>query len=354
MRTTLSTEAPSNLRYLKLSRSQIIAIGVPSLLAIIAAFLKVVIGLGSHKGWNWIGFFQDVVQLGFIAAIVTGASAAIIRWDVDRTHAALVMRTLRLVLIAFYGQLAEPFEISSSFTPADALNLLKKTQDDLLTVNKGVLDFVQRFTERPDLRLRSAIPELDASFAQLSESVDELLTGWQGIIWTELSRLIKTYEPGLRYQRAMLFSYIISDLGQISSTSGASLAKLAIVARDRAALYGMLVKRTDAAIEADLVLRSSSSAAAAKDDAAIFSTYPVDLSALSCTSDRVAYLLAYCDTAMKDATRADQVRALVDPLKLSLLAVSSEISEATQLARALSDLTEEAIAQTRARWLPRN
>src|SRR2546430_12399644 len=53
---------------------------------------------------------------------VTGVGAAIIRWDVEHYHAPLVTRTLRMTLIAFYGQLADPFEISSSFTPSDALD----------------------------------------------------------------------------------------------------------------------------------------------------------------------------------------------------------------------------------------
>jgi hypothetical protein len=328
---TFSTEIRGNLQRLKPSRTQIIGILVTSLLAVLAAFLKIAIRLQSHTGWDWVGFFQDVVQFAFIAAIVAFASSAIIKWDVERYHGALVNRTLQTILISFYGQTKSDIKISLS----DARVFIVGKRDSLATIRDGL----ENFTVRAEEDLTGADPDILRSIADAQRDV-----------WVRLSKGITEFyaQDGLRHQRTMLFSYIVAELGQISSTSGASLAERAIIARDRAIQYLARITMTDVAIESDFALRNSSTlSVGTQKDAPIFSAYPVDLRALSCTSDRVVYLMAYCDTVMANATQREQINDLVVNLKLSLSALSKEVDGASRLAEALVDLTDEAIAQKR-------
>lgn len=145
-----SSENLSKLRQFRLSSTQVAVIGVTSLFAVLAALLKMVIGLANHKGWDWVTFFQDVVQFAFIAAVVAGMSAVIVRWDVERYHEALVTRTLRLMLIALHGSIADVFEISKRFTNADAARMIQEKSDSLIKVSADFNDFTQKLQEFTD------------------------------------------------------------------------------------------------------------------------------------------------------------------------------------------------------------
>jgi hypothetical protein len=347
-----SSENRQKLRQFRLSSSQLAVIAVTSLFAVLAAFLKVAIGLAHHNGWAWVDFFQDVVQFAFIAAIVAGASAVIARWDVEHYHQALVTRTLRMMLIALHGPQADVFEISDHFTDADAAQMIREKSDSLAEVAKYFNDFAQkledfaeesaRHTPSPDDNLYTQ--QIEQGFATMYAALAPILAA----LWRALRQSITASydQDGLRHQRSIILSHIIADLAQISSTSGASLADEAIIARDRAVQYLALVARTDAAIESWLVqgnLMLSPGAKATDSLSAMLSTYSVDLDILSCTSDRLGYLVAYCDKVLGSNPQTEEVIALL-PLKALFWTVSVEVAEASRLAGEFGDLATRAIA----------
>jgi len=119
-----------------LSSAQIQAVGIVlvALLTVLAAFLKILIGLEAHEGWDWVGFFQDVVQFAVIAAIITVASTVISGWALRRQHEALIFRSLPIFFSAFYGPVTKVFRVSPSDTA-------KKKQEFLKTALGNILDF---------------------------------------------------------------------------------------------------------------------------------------------------------------------------------------------------------------------
>jgi hypothetical protein len=340
-----------HLRQLRLSRSQIAAIFVTSIFAIVAAFAKIVIGLANGKGWDWVGFFQDVIQFAFIAAVVAGVSAMILAWDAERHHEALVTRTLRMMLIALHGSIAEVFERSNSFKDVDAAQMIKNKAASLSAVSGNFLDFNAKLNEFVESR-ESHAPAPDdspysAQFKKGMGMIDDALAGVLALAWGQLRQAITfSYDPdGLRRQRSIILSHIVADLAQISSTSGATLANEAIVARDRAVQYLASVAGTDAAIESYLVHGNLKLSPGAKVGAALsttLSTYPVDLSRMACTSDRVDFLISYCDEVFGDQPKTQEIVAIV-PASHLFSYLSVEVSSAAQLASAFSDLAEKAI-----------
>lgn len=347
-------ESWQRLRQLSLSRSQIAAIVVTSAFAIVAAFAKIVIGLANGEGWDWVGFFQDVIQFAFIAAVVAGVSAMILAWDAERHHKALVTRTLRMMLIALHGSIAEGFEISDTFKDVDAARMIQDKAASLTTVSSNFLDFSNKLKEfAENSRKHTPSPDDSPYTAQFKKGMgvtDDALAGWLGLMWTTLRESIPmSYDPdGLRRQRSIILSHIVADLAQISSTSGATLAYEAIVARDRAVQYLASVVGTDAAIESWLVhgnLGLSSGAKVEDDLSAMLSAYPVDLSRMACTSDRVGFLISYFDQILGASPKAKEIVAIV-PVSPLLTYVSVEVISAAQLAAAFSDLATKAIGST--------
>ena len=183
--------------------------------------------------------------------------------------------------------------------------------------------------------LRQAEEIQQEAFADLKAELNTMMwTGFSNIIANSHDQL------NLRGQRRTLLSYLVDDLAQIVSADN-ELTAGAIEVRNRAVEYLALVQQTDAAIESDFVLNSTSSQLWTS-GRGWTPTYCVNLAALSRTSDRVAFLIAYCNERFKDATD-DVIRSIVPLLRSSFAALSMELVAAVDVAEAFTALTEQAM-----------
>ncbi len=347
MNTAIWAKTRGMLRHLNSSRIQAIGVLLVSLLAILAAFLKIAIGLANHEGWSWVGFFQDIVQFAFIATIVAAVSAAINRLALRREHEALVSRTLRMILVALYGNIADIFEVSPQFKASRAVQMIDNTEKSLRQTSSALIDFNNKYVSPPASEKIYSDPSARALQEMLNAMKDLIGQFDKLITWSEVSKHIALsygYQ-GLRSQRRIVLSYIVDDLAQIA-TAGGALAGSAIVARDRAVMYVALVEQTDATIESDFALGRSLALAAGTARNAIPG---VDMAAFSSTSDRVAYLMAYCNGLLEDAATERQIRDVVTPVSLSLTALAQELAAAAMLAHAMSNLAQQALSLPTAR-----
>jgi hypothetical protein len=335
-----------------LSAAQIQAVGIllGSLLAIVAAFLKLVIGLESHKGWDWVGFFQDVAQFAFIAAIVTAASAGISALALRRQHEALIFRSLSVVLIAFHGPSAKIFRVSPSDTIekqseflALALGIVDQTEKTMQELAGWLYDFTRKYAETVPSKPTSRIPEVRDALEQLKTAQDAMLARVTTLLWNEFNTImIHSHDQlNLRGQRRTLLSYLVDDLAQITSTNS-DLAAGAVEVRDRAVEYLAMIQQTDAAIESDFILNKSSGQLWAPNPAAGKAS-EITLAALSSVSDRAAYMLAYCNERLEDASDSD-FRSLAAPLAPSFRALGAELFAAMDLTKAFESLVRQALA----------
>jgi hypothetical protein len=340
----------SGLHRLSSVQIQVAGVVLVSLLAVLAAFLKLVIGLEAHKGWDLVGFFQDVAQFAFIAAIVTAVSAGVNVLALRRQHQDLIFRSLSVVLIAFHGPSTTIFRVSPSDTIErqseflkTALSIIDQTEETMRQFAGWLYDFIKKYGETEPSAPASRDPMLRAAREQLQAAKDAIEAGVSKLLWNEFHRIMTLSHDhqNLRGQRRILLSYLVDDLAQITSANS-ELAAGAIAVRERAVEYLALIQQTDAAIESDFVLNSAGSKLWTTNPTA-GKTYQVNLAGLSSVSDRVAYLLAYCDERLDNATGSD-FKNLVSLLAPSFRALEAEFYAAKDLAKAFRSLTEQALS----------
>lgn len=338
-----------DLRRLSSIQIRVAGILLVSLLAVLAAFVKIVIGLAAHKGWDWVGFFQDVAQFAVIAAVVAAVTAGIAALAVRRQHEFLIFRSLAVVLIAFYGPSTAIFRVSPSDTKErraefleTALDLVDQVLRTLPELAQWLQEFVAKYGKAAEPRLSSVIPEVDAALAQLASAQESTLALISSMLWSEFHRIITASHDllNLRGQRRTLLSYLADDLAQITATES-KLAAGAAAVRDSVVAYLALMQQTDAAIESDFILRNTNSDLWIS-TAPTGKTYLVTQASLSGVSDRVAYLLAFCDERLRD-TSDIELRRVATGLAPSFRALAAEFWAANDLAMLYRSLVEEAL-----------
>jgi hypothetical protein len=254
-----------DLRRLSSTQIQVVGILLVSLLAVLAAFVKIVIGLAAHEGWDWVGLFQGIAQFAVIAAIVTAITAGIAALATRRQHESLIFRSLAVVLIAFYGPSTAIFRVSPSDTKERRAEFLKTALDlvdQVLRTLPELAQWLQEFTatygKAAEPRRSSIIPEFDAALEQHASAKERVLAHIISMLWSEFHRIITASHDllNLRGQRRTLLSYLVDDLAQITATES-ELAAGAAAVRDSAVAYLALMQQTDAAIESDFILSHS-------------------------------------------------------------------------------------------------
>lgn len=240
---------------------------------------------------------------------------------------------------------SDTIEIQNKFLQ-EALGIIAKTQETMQQLAGWLFEFTSEYGKTESFKLASSNSMPSGTLEQLEDLRDAVKAGIIKLLWNEFHSTITLSHDhlNLRGQRRIVLSYLVDDLAQITSANS-ELAAGAIKVRDSAVEYLALIQQTDAAIESDFVLSSSSSQLWTT-NSAVGKTYQVNLAVLSSVSDRVAYLLAYCNERLDNATDSE-FRRLVAPLAPSFRALGAELYAAMDLTKAFQSLAKQALSARR-------
>jgi len=310
---------------------------VLTVVATVAAFIKMAIGLASGNGWELVTFFQDLTQNFFIAVVIVVITEVLTDYQerVRKQHEQRDFVLKRVKTIATFIGLPSGLGQEDS----DVIEMIRNKA----SVWGDLGSELRRFTSG-DLSERHKAEQMGLS------SIPELLSlvkdSEASATWTEVSGRIRvTFAgDGDRKQRSIYLRYLVDDLATIASTGEKTLAQEAKKCRDCAIDLSAKAQLTDAMVENFLGFSRLSQPNS--ETQAIFGLYPGDLDALTSVTDSVKLLLAFCDEVSRRIQSDPDIRVTRDSLfssaKVPLEALSFELDFAGILGECLATLLSTA------------
>jgi hypothetical protein len=327
----------------KTFQSTLALFAITTVIAVVAAFIKMVIGLASGNGLAWVTFFQDFTENFFIAAVIVYITAVIADYQnrarIRREQSTYVLQRVETIaqVIGLPSGIGKQKDLLENPQGSDIINMLTIKTDRWRDLGKNFRELTEA---RADLDSK---PGPSAAVQNLAHKQAILFR----MMWRDVSSHIRVLyaADGERKQRATYLRFLVDDLAVITAANEGKLAAEAERCRELAIGLIARTQYTDALVESCLVfdlLAPPGSAARA-----VFGPYQDDLAALARIRDPVKGLIAYCDKALDIIEHEQDYRTLLSSIFASvaraLQALDLELTYASLLGKALASLLETAV-----------
>jgi hypothetical protein len=328
----------------KAFQSTIALFAITAAVAVVAAFVKMVIGLVSGNGWALVTFFQDLTENFFIVAVVVYITAVLTDYQnrvrMRKEQSAYVLRrveTIARVIGLPYGMGGQK-DLLESPRDSEIVSMLTQKADAWRDLGTNYKELKQ---DRAKLDLVSGKP---AFLKNLVNGKDVIVFR---LLWKDVSSRVEVLyaAAGERKQRTTYMNFLVDDLAIIAATYEGKLTSEAERCRELAIGLIAWSQYTDAQVETclafDLVAPPGS------EIRKVLEPYRDDLAEFARMTDPVKGLIACCDRVLKIIESAQNERVLLSSLFSSvegaLTALEFELGYAALLGNALARLLEAAV-----------